>query len=93
MSLKKPELVKNYSLSNKVKGEQRKKYTYENMMTPYDKLKSLPNTESYLKDGVSSSQRDKKARAITDNQSADALQKANRRWLFKTIDEQVLNQI
>ena len=57
----------------------------------YDKLKSLPNAESYLKEGVSFSKMDKKAFAITDNQSADRLQKA-RRLLFKTIDERRVNQ-
>ena len=35
------------------KGKQRKQYRYENMMTPYDKLKSLPNSEKYLKPGLS----------------------------------------
>ena len=74
------------------KGKQRKKYPYKNMMTPYDKLKSLTNAESYLKDGVSFNEMDKKAYAITDNQSADRLQKA-RRLLFKTIDERILNQL
>jgi len=73
------------------KGKQRKKYAYGNMMTPYDKLKSLPNAKSYLKDGISFSKMDKVAFAITDNQSADRLQKA-RRLLFKTIDERRVNQ-
>ena len=62
------------------------------MMTPYDKLKSLPHAESYLKDGVSFKGMDKKVYAITDNQSADRLQKA-RRLLFKTIDERRVNQL
>ncbi|MGK0268735.1 MAG: hypothetical protein ACI8Y3_001352 [Paraglaciecola sp.] len=31
------------------KGKQRKTYLYENMMTPYEKLKSLPNAQIYLK--------------------------------------------
>lgn len=62
------------------------------MMTPYDKLKSLPNAESYLKEGVSFNEMDKTAYAITDNQSADRLQKA-RRLLFKTIDERIVNQL
>jgi len=73
------------------KGKQRKKYHYKNMMTPYDKLKSLPNAKSYLKDGISFKKMDKIALAITDNQSADRLQKA-RRLLFKTIDERRVNQ-
>jgi len=73
------------------KGKQRKKYHYKNMMTPYDKLKSLPHAKSYLKDGISFNKMDKVAFAITDNQSADRLQKA-RRLLFKTIDERRVNQ-
>jgi len=35
------------------KGKQRKKYLYKNMMTPYEKLKSLPDAKSYLKPGHS----------------------------------------
>ena len=35
------------------KGKQRKIYRYEDMMTPYDKLKSLPHSSRYLKPGVS----------------------------------------
>ncbi len=73
------------------KGKQRKKYHYKNMMTPYDKLKSLHNAKSYLKDDISFQKMDKIALAITDNQSADRLQKA-RRLLFKTIDERRVNQ-
>lgn len=62
------------------------------MMTPYDKLKSLSNAQSYLKEGVTFELMDKEAYAITDNQSADQLQQA-RRLLFKTIDERQLTQI
>jgi hypothetical protein len=31
------------------KGKQRKTYPYKSMMTPYEKLKSLPDAETYLK--------------------------------------------
>ena len=68
------------------KGKQRKTYPYKNMMTPYDKLKSLPEAEKYLKDGMCFGIMDKVAYAITDSQSAEKLQK-ERRLLFKTIDE------
>ena len=34
------------------KGKERKKYRYEDMMTPYEKLKSIPEASQYLKDGV-----------------------------------------
>ena len=72
------------------KGKQHKKYPYKSMMTPYEKLKSLPKSEKYLKDGVTFEIMDKIAYAITDNKSADQLQKA-RQQLFKTIDERELN--
>jgi len=66
------------------KGKQRKIYRYQNMMTPYDKLKSLPDSEEYLKPGVSFEILDKLAHQISDNQAADQLQKA-RQKLFKII--------
>ena len=71
------------------KGKQRKVYRYENMMTPYDKLKSLPNAKDYLKPDTSFEILDKIAHQISDNTAADQLQKA-RRKLFKTIHGQAL---
>ena len=69
------------------KGKQRKIYPYKNMMTPYEKLKSLPDAEQCLKSTLSFAILDKVAYEITDNQSAKRLQKA-RKQLFKTIHEQ-----
>ena len=71
------------------KGKQRKIYRYENMMTPYDKLKSLPDAKDYLKPGISFEILDKLAHQISDNQAADQLQKA-RQKLFKTIHGRAL---
>jgi transposase InsO family protein len=71
------------------KGKQRKIYRYENMMTPYDKLKSLPDAKDYLKPGVSFEILNKVAHQISDNQAADQLQKA-RQKLFKTIHGRTL---
>jgi len=68
------------------KGKQRKTYPYKNMMTPYEKFKSLPNAEQCLKSSLSFAILDKVAYEITDNQSAKRLQKA-RKQLFKTIHE------
>lgn len=66
------------------KGKQRKKYHYEDMMTPYDKLKSLDNAEQYLKEGVSFKQLDAMANTISDNEAARQWQAA-RTQLFNTI--------
>ncbi len=43
------------------------------MMTPYDKLKSLPNSEKYLKTGLSFAILDLVAMEMTDNQAAKIL--------------------
>ena len=69
------------------KGKQRKRYPYESLMTPYEKLKSLDNAQTCLKPGVSFDILDKVAYQISDNAAADALQQA-RRLLFTTIHEQ-----
>jgi transposase InsO family protein len=71
------------------KGKQHKIYRYENMMTPYDKLKSLPRAKDYLKPGVNFEILDRLAHQISDNQAADQLQKA-RQKLFKTIHGRTL---
>ncbi len=69
------------------KGKQSKQYPYKNMMTPYDKLKSLPDSEKYLKPGISFAILDQVAMAITDNQAAIILKK-ERQKLFNQIFEQ-----
>lgn len=65
-------------------GKQRKTYPYKFMMTPYDKLKSLPNAKQYLKPGLTFKQLDAIAYAISDNDAAKQLQEAKQQ-LFKTI--------
>jgi transposase InsO family protein len=66
------------------KGRQRKRYPYRLMMTPYEKLKSLPMAEQYLKPGITFRQLDAQAAAISDNEAAQRLNDA-RGILFKTI--------
>jgi len=53
------------------------------MMMPYEKLKSLPKAQQCLKPTLSFAILDKVAYEITDNQSAERLQKA-RKQLFKS---------
>jgi len=68
------------------KGKQRKRYPYAQMMTPYEKLKSLPNISCYLKPGMTFKQLDEMAHQISDNEAAERLQKAKTK-LFQTIFE------
>ena len=69
------------------KGKQRKKYYYDKMMTPYEKLKSLEKSEGYLKETLSFERLDKDAYKMSDNESADQMNLAKKR-LFKQINEQ-----
>ena len=69
------------------KGKQRKKYHYDKMMTPYEKLKSLDNAKDYLKESLSFEQLDKDAYKISDNKAADKMNLAKKQ-LFKQIYEQ-----
>ena len=69
------------------KGKQRNTYPYEKMMTPYEKLKSLPEATSYLKPGATFEQLDAIAHAISDNEAAQQTNEAKRQ-LFRTIFEQ-----
>lgn len=69
------------------KGKQRKTYPYKQMMTPYEKLKSLPKAAGYLKPEVTFAQLDEIAYQINDNEAARQLQQA-RKQLFQTIAEQ-----
>jgi len=48
------------------KGKEKKVYPYKNMKTPYEKLKSLPEAASYLKQGVTFEQLDAIAYKISD---------------------------
>lgn len=66
------------------KGKEKKTYPYRCLMTPYEKLKSLPNAEHYLKEGVRFEELDVQMMAMTDLQAAKALKKAQSE-LFKQI--------
>ena len=73
------------------KGKQKKTYPYKAMMTPYEKLKSLPEAKQYLKPGMTFQRLHDIALSISDNEAAHQLNEA-RKQLFKTIhgqDQQV----
>lgn len=65
------------------KGRQRKRYPYKLMMTPYEKLKSLPDAAQYLKPEISFQALDALAASRSDNESAERLNEARAR-LFKS---------
>ncbi len=58
------------------KGKIRKTYPCEKVTTPYEKLKSLPQAESYLRPGVTFEELDAIANQMSDNQFAERMVKA-----------------
>lgn len=68
------------------KGKLRKRYRYEDMQTPYEKLKSLPQTTRYLKPGITFQQLDAIATECSDNEAAQRLNNA-RATLFQFINK------
>ena len=66
------------------RGKERKKYRYKDMMTPYEKFKSIPEASQFLKDGVTLEQLDAHAAKMSDNAAALTLNNAKKK-LFKDI--------
>ena len=66
------------------KGKQQKRYYQKDMMTPFDKLKSLPDAQRYLKPEISFDILDRIAAKQSDLDAWEQLQKA-RSKLFDTI--------
>jgi transposase InsO family protein len=64
------------------KGKIKKKYPYDRINTPYEKLKSLPDVESYLRPGVTLEKLETYANQMSDNQFAERMVNA-RSNLFK----------
>ena len=66
------------------KGRQRRRYPYQAMNTPYEKLKALPDAAQYLRPGITFQQLEHQALSMTDSQAAERLNQA-RKALFDTI--------
>jgi len=66
------------------KGKVRKVYYQKDYMTPYDKLKSIPKSQEYLKEGITFELLDEVAYAQSDNEYATKMNEA-RRKLFNNI--------
>jgi len=58
------------------RGKVKKIYPYQEVMTPYEKLKSLPEAASYLRQGVTMEKLDDIANQMSDNEFAERMVKA-----------------
>ena len=70
------------------RGKVKKTYPYQEVMTPYEKLKSLPDAQSYLQPGVTLQQLDDIANQMSDNEFAERMVKA-RSNLFQHISRHI----
>jgi transposase InsO family protein len=66
------------------RGKIKKTYPYEEVMTPYERLKSVPQAESYLRPGVTLEKLGTIAKQMSDNQFAERMVNA-RSKLFQQI--------
>ena len=66
------------------RGKIRKMYPYQEVMTPYERFKSLPAAASYLSHGITMEKLDDIANQMSDNEFAERMVKA-RSNLFQTI--------
>jgi hypothetical protein len=66
------------------KGKVKKTYPYRKVMTPYEKLRSMPEAERFLQPGVTIKMLDDIANQMSDNEFAERMVKA-RSDLFKYI--------
>ncbi len=70
------------------RGKVKKTYPYQMVMTPYEKLKSLPEAQSYLQPGVTLEKLSDIANQISDNEFAERMVKA-RSNLFQHISRRL----
>jgi len=66
------------------KGKVKKTYPYEKIKTPYEKLKSLPGAQSYLRPGITLEKLDAIAGQMSDNKFAERMVKARSNLLKQT---------
>jgi transposase InsO family protein len=66
------------------KGKVKNTYPYEQIKTPYEKLKSLPQVETYLRPGITLKTLDAIANQMSDNQFAERMVKARFNLLKQT---------
>ncbi len=67
------------------KGKIQKTYPHDQIMTPWDRLKTIADYRQYLKASISSHALEDQAHALSDNEAATQVQKA-RKLLFQSIN-------
>ena len=58
------------------RGKRRRIYRHQDYRTPFEKLKSLPKWQTFLKPGISAEQLETNAKRMSDTEAARRMQKA-----------------
>ncbi len=69
------------TLTRDQRGKQKRVYPVGDYQTPYEKLKSLPNAEQYLKPELSFDQLDQQAQTMSDTECAQRMKRAKEKLL------------
>lgn len=67
------------------KGKIRKTYPHDQIMTPWERLKTIPDYHTFLKDGTTAQALELEANAMSDNEAAKQVQLA-RKQLFQSFN-------
>ena len=65
------------------RGRRKRTYPAENYRTPFEKLISLPNWETYLKPGLDAERLQREAGKLSDTEAARKMQKAKLALLYR----------
>src|SRR6202163_3096877 len=68
-----------------IKGKIRKTYPHDQITTPWERLKPIPDFRAYLKPGLTPEFLERQANAMSDNEAAKQVQQA-RKLLFQSIN-------
>jgi len=69
------------------KGKEIKKYKYDQVFTPYEKFKSIPDAEKFLKHGLTFDDLDAKANLMSDSQAATEMNDALKKLFTEIISD------
>ena len=64
------------TIRSDARGKRKRVYPHQDYRTPYEKLRSLADWQTYLKDGIDAAQLERQARRLSDTQAAQQMQKA-----------------
>ncbi len=72
------------TLRTDARGKRKRVYRHQDYRTPYEKLRSLPDWEKFLKEGIGADQLGRYAKRMSDTQAAQQMRKAKLELLSRS---------